>query len=73
LKPHSSEPPGARTLQCQVLRCQWRASRSFVIHDDIWGMAEVMTCANHQAALEAGESYSYNHTDNVIYMGQDLV
>jgi hypothetical protein len=63
--------PGSM-LQCQVLRCQRRATRNFVIEDNVWGMAEVAICESHRAALDAGQPYSYHHADNVIYMGQDL-
>ena len=59
-------------LQCQVLRCQRRATRSFVVEDEIWGLAEVAVCKHHGAVLDSGYSYSYNHEDNVIYMGRDL-
>lgn len=59
-------------LQCQVLRCQRRASHNFVIEDDAWGMAETMICDDHKIALDGGVPYAYNHADNVIYLGPDL-
>ena len=58
-------------LQCQVLRCQERATRNFVIDQDEWGLSEAMVCEAHAAALKAGERYLYNSAENVIYMGQD--
>jgi hypothetical protein len=70
--PPSSEDASGSMLQCQVLRCQRRASRNFVVEDDAWGMAEVMICENHKTALDAGLPYAYDHADNVIYIGQDL-
>jgi hypothetical protein len=59
-------------LQCQVLRCQRRATHNFVIEDDAWGMAETMICDVHKVALDGGVAYTYNNTENVIYFGQDL-
>lgn len=58
-------------LQCQVLRCQERASRNFVIDQGQGGLSETMVCEAHAAALKAGERYVYNSVENVIYMGQD--
>jgi hypothetical protein len=58
-------------LQCQVLRCQERASRNFVIDQGQGGLSETMVCA-HAAALKAGDRYVYNSVENVIYMGQDV-
>ena len=58
-------------LQCQVLRCQVRATRNFVIDQDESGLYEAMVCEAHAAALKAGERYVYNSVENVIYMGQD--
>lgn len=69
--PSAAQVPGSM-LQCQVLRCQRRADRSFVVEDDNWGMAEVAVCHDHGTVLDAGRSYTYNHEDNVIYMDQDL-
>ena len=60
-----------RVLQCQVLRCQERATRNFVIGQAEWGLFETIVCEVHAAALEAGERYVYNSVENVIYMGQD--
>lgn len=60
-----------RVLQCQVLRCQERATRNFVIDQGERGLFEVMICEAHAAALKAGERYVYNSVENVIYMGQD--
>jgi hypothetical protein len=60
-----------RVLQCQVLRCQERARRNFVIDQGQGGLAETMVCEAHAAALKAGERYVYNSVENVIYMGQD--
>lgn len=60
-----------RVLQCQVLRCQERATRNFVIDQGERGLFEVMVCEAHAAALKAGERYVYNSVENVIYMGQD--
>jgi hypothetical protein len=60
-----------RVLQCQVLRCQERARRNFVIDQDQGGLSETMVCEAHAAALKAGERYVYNSVENVIYMGQD--
>jgi len=59
-------------LQCQVLRCQRRASHSFVIDDDAWGMAETMICDVHKVALDGGMPFAYNNAENVIYIGQDV-
>jgi hypothetical protein len=58
-------------LQCQVLRCQERASRNFVIDQGQGGLSETMVCEAHAAALKAGDRYVYNSVENVIYMGQD--
>ena len=58
-------------LQCQVLRCQERARRNFVIDQGEQGLSETMVCEAHAAALKAGERYVYNSVANVIYMGQD--
>ena len=58
-------------LQCQVLRCQERARRNFVIDQGQGGLSETMVCEAHAAALKAGERYVYNSVENVIYMGQD--
>lgn len=58
-------------LQCQVLRCQERATRNFVIDQGEWGLFETIVCESHAAALKAGERYIYNSVENVIYMGQD--
>ena len=60
-----------RVLQCQVLRCQGRARRNFVIDQGQGGLSEAMVCEAHAAALKAGERYVYNSVENVIYMGQD--
>jgi hypothetical protein len=60
-----------RVLQCQVLRCQERATRNFVIDRGESGLFETMVCEAHAAALKAGERYVYNSVENVIYMGQD--
>ena len=60
-----------RVLQCQVLRCQERATRNFVIDQGERGLFEAMVCEAHAAALKAGERYVYNSVENVIYMGQD--
>ncbi len=60
-----------RVLQCQVLRCQERARRNFVIDQGQGGLSETMVCEAHAAALKAGERYVYNSVENVIYMGQD--
>jgi hypothetical protein len=46
-------------LQCQVLRCQERATRNFVIDQAEWGLFETIVCEVHAAALEAGERYVY--------------
>lgn len=62
-----------RVLQCQVLRCQERATRNFVIDQGESGLSETMVCEAHAAALKAGERYVYNSVDNVIYMGQDTL
>jgi hypothetical protein len=59
-------------LQCQVLRCQSRATHNFVVEDAVWGMAEAMVCDVHRAALDGGQSYAYDSADNVIYIGPDL-
>src|SRR5512133_202872 len=82
LECHASSPsPGQRcicierdterVLQCQVLRCQERARRNFVIDQGQEGLSETMVCEAHAAALKAGERYVYNSVENVIYMGQD--
>ena len=60
-----------RVLQCQVLRCQERARRNFVIDQGQGGLSEAMVCEAHAAALKAGERYVYNSVENVIYIGQD--
>ena len=60
-----------RVLQFQVLRCQERGTRNFVIDQGEWGLAETMVCEQHAAALKVGERYVYNNVENVIYMGQD--
>ena len=60
-----------RVLQCQVLRCQERARRNFVIDQGQGGLSETMVCEAHAAALKAGERYVYNSAENVIYMGRD--
>ena len=60
-----------RVLQCQVLRCQERARRNFVIDQGQGGLSETMVCEAHAAALKAGERYVYNSVENVIHMGQD--
>ena len=60
-----------RVLQCQVLRCQERATRNFVIDQGEWGLFETIVCEAHAAALKAGERYVYDSVENVIYMGQD--
>jgi hypothetical protein len=58
-------------LQCQVLRCQERARRNFVIDQGSGGLSETMVCEAHAAAPKAGERYVYNSVENVIHMGQD--
>jgi hypothetical protein len=60
-----------RVLQCQVLRCQERATRNSVIDQGEQGLSEIMVCEAHAAALKVGERYVYNSVENVIYMGQD--
>jgi hypothetical protein len=60
-----------RVLQCQVLRCQERAKRNFVIDLGESGLFETVVCEAHAVALKAGERYVYNSVENVIYMGQD--
>jgi hypothetical protein len=50
-----------RVQQCQVLRCQERATRNFVIDQGECRLFEAMVC----------ETYLYNSVENVIYMGQD--
>jgi hypothetical protein len=60
-----------RVFQCQVLRCQERATRNFVIEQAESGLFETMVCDAHAHALKAGERYVYNSAENVIYMGQD--
>jgi hypothetical protein len=57
--------------QCQVLRCQERATRNFVIDQAESGLYETMVCDAHAAALKTGALYVYNSVENVIYMGQD--
>jgi hypothetical protein len=59
-------------LQCQVLRCERRASHSFVVEDDAWGMAETVICDVHKVALDGGIPYIYNSAENVIYIEQDV-
>ena len=61
----------SRVLQYQVLRCQERARRNFVIDQGQGGLSETMVCEAHAAALKAGERYVYNSVENVIYIGQD--
>ena len=58
-------------FQCQVLRCQERATRNFVIDQGESGLYETIVCEVHAAALKSGERYVYNSAENVIYMGQD--
>ena len=58
-------------LQCQVLRCQEPARRSFVIDQGSGGLSGTRVCEAHAAALKAGERYVCNSVENVIYMGQD--
>ena len=60
-------------LQCQVLRCQKRATRNFVIDQGEWGLYETMVCEAHADALKSGEPYVYNSVENVIYMGEDAL
>jgi hypothetical protein len=60
-----------RVLQCQVLRCQERATRNFVIDQGESGLFETLVCEVHAAALKAGKRYVYNSVENVIYMGRD--
>jgi hypothetical protein len=48
-----------RVLQCQVLRCQERARRNFVIDQGQGGLSETMVCEAHAAALKAGERYTF--------------
>src|SRR5687768_15692137 len=67
----SIERDTERVLQCQVLRCQERARRNFVIDQGQGGLSETMVCEAHAAALKAGEQYVYNSVENVIYIGQD--
>ena len=43
-------------LQCQVLRCQERARRNFVIDQAEQGLSETMVCEAHAAALKAGRA-----------------
>jgi hypothetical protein len=57
-------------LQCQILRCQERATRNFVIDQGESCLSETMVCQAHAAALKAGERYVYNSVENVIYMGR---
>jgi hypothetical protein len=59
-----------RVLQCQVLRCQERARRNFVIDQGQGRLSETMVCEPHAAALKAGERYVYDSVENVIYMGR---
>jgi hypothetical protein len=58
-------------FQCQVLRCQERATRNFVVEQSESGLYETMVCEAHATALKSGERYIYNSAENVIYMGQD--
>jgi hypothetical protein len=58
-------------LQCQVLRCQERGTRNFVIDQAEQGLSETMVCEAHATALKAGARYVYNSVENVIYIGQD--
>ena len=58
-------------FQCQVLRCQERATRNFVVEQSESGLYETMVCDAHATALKSGERYVYNSAENVIYMGQD--
>ncbi|HKF88055.1 MAG TPA: hypothetical protein VKB85_08285 [Propionibacteriaceae bacterium] len=64
-------PDPDQFLQCQVLRCQEHALRSFVIDQGERGLYESSVCERHAEALKAGERYIYNSVENVIYMGQD--
>ncbi len=59
-------------FQCQVLRCQERATRNFVIDQDEEGLYETMVCEAHAVALKSGVRYTYNSLENVIYMGDDV-
>ena len=59
-------------FQCQVLRCQERATRNFVVDQGEGGLYETMVCEAHTAALKSGARYIYNSVENVIYMGQDV-
>jgi hypothetical protein len=58
-------------FQCQVLRCQERATRNFVVDQGESGLYETMVCEAHAAALKSGKRYIYNSVENLIYMGQD--
>jgi hypothetical protein len=58
-------------FQCQVLRCQERATRNFVVEQGESGLYETMVCEAHATALKSGQRYIYNSVENVIYMGQD--
>jgi hypothetical protein len=60
-----------RVFQCQVLRCQERATRNFVIDQGESGLYETTVCDAHAAALKTGARYVYNSAENVIYMGED--
>lgn len=58
-------------FQCQVLRCQERTTRNFVVDQGEEGLYETMVCEAHAAALKSGARYTYNSVENVIYMGDD--
>lgn len=60
-------------FQCQVLRCQKEATRTFLVELERWGLFETVVCGPHAAALRAGERYRYNSAENVLYMGTDVL
>ena len=54
-----------RVLQCQVLRCQERARRNFVIDQGQGGLSETMVYEAQAAALKAGKRYVYNSVERM--------
>jgi hypothetical protein len=65
----STLPPGA---QCQVLRCQQAATRTFLVEHRRWGLFETTVCGPHSAGLRSGAAFAYNSGENVLYMGADV-
>lgn len=58
-------------LPCQVLRCQGRATRVFLVEKSRWGHFETVVCGPHSGGMRSGALFTYNSGENVLCVGTD--